>query len=249
MIYLTFDLEEFSIPKDYGCQNFVDTTEFSVKGTNKLIQLLHKYKVKATFFTTGYFAKNEPALIKKLVKECHEIASHSYRDENHTNFDQVQLKEALTKSKQILEKVSGQTITGFRMPQFSINKFLFPALQSAGYKYDSSYHPAIVPGHYYNIRMNSRPHINKGIRELPISTLFKIPISWVWMRNSTSRLPMLASYFNKDLIIYFHPWEFTKLPEMGLPWYITRNCGQNMLNKVEELLQFGKDFGLMRDHA
>ena len=49
-----------------------------IKNTNKILRLLRKYNVKATFFVLGYVALKEPDLITAIDNEGHEISTHGF---------------------------------------------------------------------------------------------------------------------------------------------------------------------------
>ncbi len=243
-ICLTFDVEEFSIPIDYNIQSkHTNNTEFSKKGLENILSLLTKHNIKATFFTTGYFAEKQQDIVKKLHMAGHEIASHSYKDENHSNFTKKQTFEKIKLSKEILESTIKSKIKGFRMPQFSINKHTLKILKTLNFKYDSSLHPAIVPGHYYNFFKPTKIYKMENLTEIPISVLplIRFPISWLWMRNLGNWVTNLGTKFNNPTILYFHPWEFTKLPKIkGIPNYITRKTGKIFLDQLKRYIEFNK---------
>ncbi len=44
----------------------------------RILNLFSRFRVRATFFVLGYVAERNPELLKTIVKEGHEIASHSY---------------------------------------------------------------------------------------------------------------------------------------------------------------------------
>ena len=78
-ILLTFDLEEFDLPKEFNINLSEDQMyKISLRGLNKIQELLKKHNLTATFFTTANFAKKYPKTIKQLSKDNHEIASHGY---------------------------------------------------------------------------------------------------------------------------------------------------------------------------
>ena len=244
-ICLTFDVEEFSLVDDY-CENskYSNSTSFSAEGVIQLLKLLDKYDIKATFFVTGYFAENEPAIVKQIHSSGHEVASHSYRDEDHSKFDYSQTFNAISKSKQILERLIGDNVSGFRMPWFSVNSHLYGVLKELDFKYDSSVHPAIVPGHYYNIFEKRNIHcVGGGLSEIPVSVMpfFRCPISFLWMRILGNRFTSFGADLNlimgRPAVLYFHPWEFVKLPNIkGVPGYITYNCGDKFFRQLEKFI-------------
>src|SRR5476651_2176639 len=109
MILLSFDIEEFDMPFEYGKTiAFDEQLRISTEGTLKILAILHKHDVKATFYCTANYANNKPDIIRWIVEEGHEIASHGYY---HSDFKPEHLKQ----SKDVLEQISGQTVQGYRM--------------------------------------------------------------------------------------------------------------------------------------
>ena len=109
MVYLSFDIEEFDVPLENGVDiSFSEQIRISTEGTLRILDILNKYKIKATFFCTAQYAKNAREIMKKIVNDGHELASHGYY---HSNFEVSHLGE----SKEYLEALSGCNISGFRM--------------------------------------------------------------------------------------------------------------------------------------
>src|SRR5579872_4883223 len=98
-ILLSFDTEEFDIPEEYGQQvPEEEKLAVSLNGLNTVLALLEKYSVKATFYTTAFFAEKNPELVNSM-SEVHEIASHGYY---HSRFKD----EDVSESKKVLDKIS-----------------------------------------------------------------------------------------------------------------------------------------------
>ena len=77
MYCLSFDIEEFDLPKEHGYDMpFATQMKVSRHGTNAILDILKKHGVKATFFVTVKFAENAPDELSRIVKEGHEVASH-----------------------------------------------------------------------------------------------------------------------------------------------------------------------------
>src|SRR3954466_9281100 len=51
----------------------------------RILALLDEYEIKATFFTLGWVAERYPGLVRRLVADGHEVASHGYAHERATN--------------------------------------------------------------------------------------------------------------------------------------------------------------------
>ncbi|MEI9920206.1 MAG: hypothetical protein WDO14_15635 [Bacteroidota bacterium] len=57
-VLLSFDIEEFDVPvEDYGVKISLEQIKISAEGTLTILDILHNYKVKATFFSTVTFAQ------------------------------------------------------------------------------------------------------------------------------------------------------------------------------------------------
>ncbi len=77
-ILLSFDIEEFDIPEEYG-QPLEPEIKFEIsnRGLSKIIALIEKLDITATFFVTANFALHNPVTIREISKH-HEIASHGF---------------------------------------------------------------------------------------------------------------------------------------------------------------------------
>ncbi len=107
MVLLSFDIEEFDMPFEYGKTiSFDDQISISRRGTQTILDLLQKHNITATFFSTATFAKNVPDLIERIINEKHELASHGYY---HSEFEPKHLLE----SKKFLEEAGGTEVSGY----------------------------------------------------------------------------------------------------------------------------------------
>ena len=72
MILLSFDIEEFDMPLEYGKEiDFHDQIDISINGSNHILDILDKHGVKATFFSTVVFAQHAPEVIKRIISGGH----------------------------------------------------------------------------------------------------------------------------------------------------------------------------------
>ncbi|MCX2575626.1 polysaccharide deacetylase family protein [Pedobacter sandarakinus] len=252
MVLLSFDIEEFDMPFEYGKQiDFADQIAISRAGTISILDLLDEYQVKATFFCTVTFAENIPDLIERIIKSGHELASHGYY---HSDFKPAHLLQSKLK----LEELSGTSILGYRMAR------MMPVdeneVKKAGYVYNTSINPTYLPGRYNNFNI-SRTYFNKNeVLQIPasVSPLVRFPLFWLSFHN----LPLgiykwLANItYKKDgyLNIYFHPWEFTDLSDVnrfGFPAYVRKNTGPKMIDRMDHFIAWIKQknypFGTFKD--
>jgi len=234
-ILLTFDLEEFDLPLEYGCLiSEEDQIIITNTGLQRLTSLLSKYNIPATFFTTSLYANNNTEIIKTLSVD-HEIASHS---KSHSSFKETDLLD----SKLELEMITGKPVYGFRMPRFEkINK---TKIKAAGYYYDSSINPTFIPGRYNNIFKQRKLHVDtkSNLIEIPLSVspVFRFPLFWLSFKNIP--LPIYFHLCNltiwKDsyLSLCFHPWEFAELELFDIPKYIKTHSGDSLSERLEKLI-------------
>lgn len=241
MVLLSFDIEEFDMPFEYGKDiSFEDQIAISKAGTIAILDILDKYSVKATFFCTVTFAENIPDLIKRITETGHELASHGYY---HSDFK----PEHLLQSKLKLEELSGKEIMGYRMAR------MMPVdekeIEKAGYTYNTSINPTYLPGRYNNFNISRTHFIKDNVLQIPasVSPVIRFPLFWLSFHN----LPLgiyktFASWtYKKDkyLNIYFHPWEFTDLSDFerfGFPAYVMKNTGTKMIKRMEALISWMK---------
>jgi len=138
---LSVDFEDWRYPE---LSIYESHTSKIKDSTIRILELFKKYNVKGTFFSLGSTAEKLPHLIKMIVAQGHEIASHGYSHRSIYNLTPEEFKEDLKKSIDILEQMSGQKVLGYRAPYASITKkslWALDILYETGIKYDCSIFP------------------------------------------------------------------------------------------------------------
>ncbi len=248
-ILLSFDVEEFDMPLEYGNNIPLEKQlEIGAKGLDAITPLLQQNHIAATLFTTANFADHFSASIQALSAQ-HEIASHTYY---HSFFE---LKH-LHSSKERIEQITGKPVTGLRMPR--MKQVPMDAIKAAGYSYDASMNPTWLPGRYNHLSEPRSCHIKEGVFRIPasVSANLRLPLFWLSFKNFPYRyyLHLCKQVLQKDghLSLYFHPWEFVDVNGYGLPAYTTRYAGQQLLDRLYQLMEDLKPFGdcsTMQDFA
>lgn len=242
MILLSFDIEEFDMPFEYGkTLSFEEQLAISTEGTLKILKILADTDIKATFYCTANYANNRTAIIKRMIDEGHEVASHGYY---HSDFK----PEHLAQSKIALEKITGNPVLGYRMAR------MMPVdeieISKAGYIYNSSINPTWLPGRYNNFNKPRTWFYKDEVLQLPssVSPVVRFPLFWLsfhnlpiwilkWLSKSTHRKD---GYLN----LYFHPWEFTDLNQpdrFGFPTYITKCTGYSFSERITHFINWAKE--------
>lgn len=237
-ILLTFDVEEFDIPQEYGVDMPMEQQmAVSRIGLESLLSILEKYGVKATFFCTANFALHHPELIRKIAQD-HEVASHSF----YHDYRKPTTWEDIKASKEVLEQIIQKPVWGFRMPR--LMRFDIADLAKYGYEYDASLNPTYLPGRYNFFFKKAQPHLIGNILEIPSSVLpwFRVPLFWIMFKNIPlslyKRLCGITLKNRHFLSLYFHPWEFADLSAYPIPSYVKKRSGKVLLDQFEELLTF-----------
>ena len=277
-VALTFDIEDwFQVEifnKLFPIERW-DEQELRVEeGTNKILILLKKYNIKATFFILGWIAERKPNLVKSIYKEGHEISSHGYSHKLNYNMSKTELYDDLQKSKKILENIINDEVIGYRAPTFSINDEVINAIIKSGYQYDSSLNQFAKHDTYGSldrtkvsiVKDNSIFQLNNSLIEfsLPVEKLIgnKIPFTGggffrlypLWLTKK-----LIRKHFKKNdyYVFYAHPWEVdpdqpkvvnTKLINK-IRHYINLERNYNKLELlIKYLMSHNVDFIRLKDH-
>ncbi|OYY69747.1 XrtA system polysaccharide deacetylase [Sphingomonas sp. 28-63-12] len=191
------------------------------RNTDAVLALFAESGVKATFFTLGWVAKRNPALVRRIVAAGHEIASHGWDHRRVFTLTPGQFRADLKQARIAIEDAAGTAVTGYRAPSFSIDQrtpWAHAELAAAGYRYSSSVAP-IAHDHYgwpEAPRFAYRPLEGADLIELPITIarfagrdmatgggffrLFPGAITgWAIDRVNVETA--------RPAVFYFHPWE------------------------------------------
>ena len=199
-----------------GCESRVE------RNTRALLEIFAEAGVKGTFFTLGWVAERHPAIVRAIVAEGHEIASHGYGHHRVDSQSPEEFRADIGRTKKILEDVGGSAVKGYRAATFSVGAhtpWAWPILEEEGYRYSSSIYP-VARDNYSNPdapRAVYRPAGVKDLIEIPIATvrlgarnypaggggyfrLLPYAVSRAALNriNRRDRLPA---------VFYLHPWE------------------------------------------
>jgi polysaccharide deacetylase family protein (PEP-CTERM system associated) len=187
----------------------------------RILELLEQQNVKATFFTLGWIAERYPTIVRDIVGNGHELASHGYGHLRASDQDEETFFADIHHAKKILEDLSGLEVKGYRAPSFSIgagnHSWAFECLARAGYRYSSSIYP-IKHDHYGMPDAPRFAHFTHAtVLEVPATTIRAFDRNWPASGGGYFRLMpyalsslLIARVNQRDgeaAIFYFHPWE------------------------------------------
>lgn len=238
-------MEEFDLPEEFGVSvSERERVEVSRAGAEKILDVLDETGVRATMFITCYLAERCPELIRRFRKSGHETASHGM---NHSHFETADLE----RSREALERMSGEPVTGFRMARLA--PVAKEEILAAGYHYESSMNPVWLPGRYCNLLKPLLPFPEAcGLHQYPVSAVpgVRLPLFWLSFKNfPLSFYGLLAEYTAKRtgyFNLYSHPWEYnaeSANSRWRIPGYITRHAGDDMADRLKVLIERLKGTG------
>ena len=191
------------------------------RNVERILDMLRRRNVQATFFTLGWIAQRYPQLVRDIVAGGHELASHGWDHQRASDLTPQEFFKDISRAKALLEDLGGVPVLGYRAPSFSIgraNPWAFDELERAGYRYSSSVYP-IVHDHY---GMPEAPRFAfdatpQGFIEVPPTTLRLLSRNLPSSGGGYFRLlPYGVSRWmlrhvnqteRQSAIFYFHPWE------------------------------------------
>ncbi len=192
-----------------------------VNNTEKILNLFSRYDIQSTFFILGWVATRHPELVRDISSAGHEIASHGWSHKRISFLTENQFRDEVSRSKRLLEDLTGREVLGYRAPSYSINKdnyWAFDILAEEGYRYSSSTVP--IRHDLYGIPDSPRfPYMVSDGRllEIPITTTRILGKNYPcggggWFRLYPYQLSRWAinrvnSKDQRSSVFYFHPWE------------------------------------------
>lgn len=230
MKILTFDVEEWFHLLDHNCTRSPDGwAGFEIrihKNMERILEVLERRNLKATFFCLGWIAERYPEVIRQIAELGHEIGSHTQFHQLAYEQSPQEFAEDVGRSVKVLQDVTGGPIRCFRAPGFSIgekNKWAFEILANLGIEIDSSIFPARRAHGGFQTFPAPVPSLVRfqgcEIKEFPISFVKMAGRPLVFSGGGYFRL---APYWvisaltrrSKYVMSYFHPRDFDPVQPM-----------------------------------
>ena len=191
------------------------------RNVDRVLDLYEEAGVRGTFFILGWVAENFPEVVRRIVAEGHEVASHGMQHVRVWDQTPDAFRADIVRARTLLQDVTGQRVRGYRAASWSLDErtpWAHRIMAEAGYEYSSSIYP-IAHDHYGLPDAPDFPFYVKsaGILEIPASTsrllgrnlpaagggyfrLMPLAVSrWLMQRISRTR--------EMPAVFYFHPWE------------------------------------------
>ena len=114
-------------------------------GVPRLLGILERAGVRATFFVPGFTARRYPDTVRRIVAAGHEVGWHNDLHEPPFTLDEDEERAILERAAEVLEPLTGERPRGYRAPWWELNPRTPELLAAAGFAYDSSLMDDDVP--------------------------------------------------------------------------------------------------------
>ena len=131
----------------------------------RILALLDKYQIKATFFIPAVVAKLYPDSVKQVTARGHEIGLHGWIHERNSQLTEEQERELMTKSAATLQEIAETRPAGIRTPSWDYSPSTVKIIRELGLLYDSS------------LMADERPY--EVLYEGQKTGLVELPVEWI----------------------------------------------------------------------
>ena len=261
---LTVDVEDYFHVEAFA--DVISPTQWSrlpmrvEKNTRRILEMLNRRGIRATFFVLGWVAERCPELIREISAEGHEIGCHGFSHRTIRRDEQAEFFIDVMRAKITLEDVAGIAVKSYRAPSYSVTAATLWALEilnEVGIQFDSSIFPIIHD--QYGIPDAPRfPHyrrLGEGRRivEFPPSTLAACGVNFPvagggYFRLLPYRITAWAIHRINEIesqpaMFYLHPWELDpEQPRISAPWRSRFRHYQNLWSTEEKFSRLLDEF-------
>ena len=175
---LTFDADAMSglISRGLTTPTPVSRGEFSTVAVPRILKLLEKYDVHATFFIPGVVMETYPDIPRAIHASGHEIGNHSYTHAPPASLSAEKEENDLLRASDLIAKVTGKKPVGYRSPSFDLS----PVTADLLLKHDFLYESSMMGNDHspYRVRTGDTVQLEGPVLFGPESRLIEMPVSW-----------------------------------------------------------------------
>lgn len=259
---LTFDHDNTAlfIARGMDTPTALSRGDFGVVAIPRILALLERYNIRATFFTPGHTIETYPGCVRQVVDAGHEIAHHGWTHRVPSTLGRDREEEELIRGNEAIEKLTGSRARGYRSPSWDLGPDSVELLLEHGFEYDSSmmgddYNCYFVhQGGSYPLEEPGDPGEATSLVEMPVSwTLDDYP-HFEYMRSPTG---LQQGLMNASAVLQNWVDDFTymtRIQDFGIltytfhPHVIGRGHRMMALERlITSLLEQGAEFMAMED--
>jgi len=154
----------------------VSRGEFGAVAVPRILRLLERRGIPATFFIPGHTVETYPRESRAVVDAGHEVALHGYAHELNTTLGEDEERAIFGRSIEVLDKLAGTPPTGYRAPSGELTDQTIRLLVEHGVAYDSS-----LMGHDhrpYRVRRGDTLPADGPAAWGEATDIIELPMSW-----------------------------------------------------------------------
>ncbi len=162
-----FDAETNALRDGQNSPGVLSQGEYSARiAVPRILALLDKYRIPASFFVPAVTALLHPPEIKSIAASGrHEVGLHGWIHERNSLLTEAEERELMRKSFDTLKQTTGKAPVGIRTPSWDFSAATLKLIRELGLLYDSS---LMADDRPYEILENGKP---TGVIELPVEWL------------------------------------------------------------------------------
>lgn len=192
LVALTFDNLGESLDllrHGYAGGALADGVYASRRGVDRVLDVLARHGLPATFFVEGWGAAHYPEVVARIVAQGHEVGAHGWMHETWSALGADEEADLIGRATAAITRAAGTRPVGWRSPSGLATPRTLALVHDAGYRYDSSFADEDVP-----YRMGIAPGRPETIIELP----------WTWNAD--------------DAVYYAHPGTIVRPSVVAAAW-------------------------------
>jgi peptidoglycan/xylan/chitin deacetylase (PgdA/CDA1 family) len=178
-VCLTFDFDALSpwvFEMAEGNVAAMSRGEFGAVAVPRILDLLDRCGIRATFFVPGHTAVVYPDLVRRIDAAGHELGHHGWVHEGLSKLEPAQEREYLLRGLDALDRVAGVRPVGYRAPGVDVSVNTVDILLEHGFAYDASFSGSDFEPYY--LRRGDRFPIDAEYEFGESVDLVGIPFSW-----------------------------------------------------------------------
>jgi peptidoglycan-N-acetylglucosamine deacetylase len=140
-VCLSFDFDAMSVwlgSLNAASPSAISRGEFGAVATERLLHMLARWEIRATWFIPGHTVDTYPDLVRRVADAGHEIGHHNYCHENPIWLSLDEEKRVLDRGTDAIRRITGSPPEGFRSPAWDLSPHSLGLLLERGFLYDSS---------------------------------------------------------------------------------------------------------------
>ena len=238
VVLLTFDLDGVSAilnrtPEAAKRPAVLSRAEFGPQvGVHRILDLLDKYSVPASFFVPGHTAERYEDVVREMVRRGHEVAHHGYMHEPPASLEPQEEADILDKGTAILEGITGERPLGYRTPFFDMSERTLDLIAEREFVYDTSL----------------MAHDSPYFVDTSSGRLVELPVDWALDDFNYYAFNRGAGSMNTPQDVYkAWEWEFDGVYEYGSALNLTMH--PQVTGRLAKLMVLERFIQYVRAHA